>query len=156
MNSSSPPIASDDEQQQSLKNKFAQIKAKFEQKNVSNVMATPTLSSINSGSSTTTTTRQNSRKQMDDLYARHRRASNESIPINRIENDNKNSMGYSTRSSELQNNYRRSQSIGSERSKASSFRRFDSADEADEEVRRIHRQGKRFNFNYFSMILYSL
>jgi hypothetical protein len=145
--STSPPIVSDDDQQP-LKNKFAQIKAKFEQKNVSKVMATPSISSNNS--TNTTTARQNSRKQMDDLYARHRRASNESVPMNKIDDDKTNSMGYSNRSTEMQNNYRRSQSIGSERSKASSFRRFDSADEADEEVRRIHRQGKiQFNSLFF-------
>jgi len=141
---SSTTTASDDDQQQSLKNKFAQIKAKFEQKNFANVMASP--SSSNSSNSTT---RQNSRKQIDDLYARHRRASNESIPINRINNNNNNnSIDSSNQSTITQNISHRSQSIGSEKTKTSSFRRFNSADEADEEVSRIHRQGK-FNSNLF-------
>ncbi|CAF4159118.1 unnamed protein product [Rotaria sp. Silwood2] len=132
---------SDDDQQQSLKNKFAQIKAKFEQKNFSNVMSSPLTSSINTSN---IATRENSRKQTDDLYARHRRASNESIPIHRIDNinNNNNSLGSSNRSTDIYNNYNRSQSITTEKSKISSFRRFDSADEADEEVRQIHRQGE--------------
>jgi hypothetical protein len=85
---------------------------------------------------------------MDDLYARHRRASNESIPINRINNDNKISKGPPSQSTITQNSYPRSQSIGSEKSKTSSFRRFNSADEADEEVSRIHRQGN-INSKFF-------
>jgi len=140
MDLTSSKISSDDQQQQqqqSLKNKVAQIKAKFEQKNFSNVMASPSTSNSNSTSS-----RQNSRKQIDDLYARHRRVSNESIQINKINNDDKNSIGSSNHSTTKQNNSHRSQSIGSEKSKTSSFRRFNAADEADEEVSRIHRQGK--------------
>jgi hypothetical protein len=136
IDSTSSTTGSDDEQQQkqqSLKNKFAKIKAKFEQNNSSNVMGSR---STTSSSNNTTSTRQNSRKQMDDLYARHRRASNESIPNN---NNNKNS---SNQSVGTQNSYYRSQSIGSEKSKTNSFRRFNSADEADEEVSRIHRQGE--------------
>jgi hypothetical protein len=100
-------------------------------------MASPSTANSNS-----TTTRQNSRKQIDDLYARHRRASNESIPINRINNDDKNSIGSSNHSTTTQNTSHRSHSIGSDKSKTVSFRRFNSADEADEEVSRIHRQGK--------------
>jgi hypothetical protein len=122
-----------------LKNKFAQLKAKFEQKNFSNVYASPATSTTNSSN---TTARQNSRKQMDDLYARHRRASNESVPTNRISNENKSSISTLNQPSSTQSSSHRSQSIGSERSKNSSFRRFNSADEADEEVSRIHRQGK--------------
>ena len=136
----SSATASDDEHQQPSKNKFAQIKAKFEQKPFSNVMATPSTSSGHSNN--TMATRQNSRKQIDDLYARHRRASNESIPIQTIINDKKISGGSSLQTAESQNTYRRSQSIGSEKTQASSFRRFDSNDEADDEVSQIHRQGK--------------
>ncbi|CAF0861544.1 unnamed protein product [Rotaria sordida] len=137
-------ISDDDQQQQqqSLKSKFAQIKAKFEQKNLSNVMTSPFSSSTHSSNMTA---RENSRKQTDDLYARHRRASNESIPtrrINNIKNNNNNSISASNRSTDRHNNYHRSQSITTDRSKISSFRRFDSADEADEEVRQIHRQGE--------------
>ncbi len=142
IDSTSSTTGSDDEQQQqkqSLKNKFAQIKAKFEQKNSSNVMASRSTSSATTSSNNTTTKHQNSRKQMDDLYARHRRASNESIPNN---NNNNNYAAPSNPSIGTQNSYYRSQSIGSEKSKTSSFRRFNSADEADEEVSRIHRQGE--------------
>lgn len=142
IDSISSVLYSDDDQQQPLKNKFAQLKAKFEQKSFSNVLASPATSTAHS--SNTSSTRQNSRKQVDDLYARHRRASNESIPTNRINNENKTSIGSSSQSTVTQNTYQRSQSIGSERSKNSSFRRFNSADEADEEVSQIHRQG---NFN---------
>ncbi|CAF0896525.1 unnamed protein product [Rotaria sp. Silwood1] len=134
----------DDQQQQSLKSKFAQIKAKFEQKKFSNVMSSPLTSSMNLSN---ITTRANSRKQTDDLYARHRRASNESIPIHRINNNynynnNNNSIGSSDRSTNTHHNYNRSQSITTEKSKINSFKRLDSADEADEEVREIHRRGE--------------
>ena len=137
----------DDEQQQQqpLKSRFAQIKAKFEQKNVSNVMALPSSSSTTGSSSHhTPTLHRTSRKEIDDLYARHRRASNESIP----NNETKVPTISSSHSTATQNSYHRSQSMGSEKSKISSFRRFNSADEADEEVSRIHRQGeelRRYN-----------
>ncbi|CAF0732430.1 unnamed protein product [Adineta steineri] len=134
IDSISSPTASDDDQQ-SIKNRFAQIKAKFEQKNTSNVMASPSTSSANSSS----TTSRHSRKQIDDLYARHRQTSNESMSNN---DTNRNSANTLNQSLESQNTYRRSQSIGSEQSTGTSYRRFDSVDEADEEVRRIHRQGE--------------
>lgn len=126
---------SDDEQQQPSKSRFAQIKAKFEQKNVSNVMALPSISSATTSNSSH---HRNSRKEIDDLYARHRRASNDSIS----NNEKKVSTISSNHSNGTQNSYYRSQSLGSEKSKMSSFRRFNSADEADEEVSRIHRQGE--------------
>lgn len=130
-----------DDEQQPLKSKFAQIKAKFEQKNVSNVMALPSISSTTTGSSyPASSMRQNSRKEIDDLYARHRRASNESIPNYQEKKPLTISSNHS--SFGTQNSYHRSQSMGSEKSKLSSFRRFNSADEADEEVSRIHRQGE--------------
>jgi hypothetical protein len=138
IDSTSSTTGSDDEQQ-SMKNKFAQIKAKFERKNLTNVMASPSTSSVNSSS---TASRQNSRNKIDDLYARHRRPSNESTQNNRMNNDNRTSAGSSSQSVETPTAYHRSQSIGSEPSKINSFKRLDSADEADEEVRRIHRQGK--------------
>jgi hypothetical protein len=100
-------------------------------------MASPSTSSATSNNAATA--RQNSRKQIDDLYARHRRGSNESIPMNRINTDNKTS---SNQSIATPNSSHRSQSIGNDKSKTSSFRRFNSADEADEEVSRIHRQGE--------------
>ncbi|CAF1231203.1 unnamed protein product [Adineta ricciae] len=134
IDSTSSTTVSDDEQQ-TTKNKFAQIKAKFEQKNTAHVMASPSTSSANSSS---TTSRQTSQQQMDDLYARHRRGSNEPMP----NNDTIDSRSSSNRSVDSQNTYHRSQSMVSEQSKISSYRRFDSVDEADEEVRRIHRQGE--------------
>lgn len=140
VDSTSSATASDEEHQLPApsRNKFAEIKAKFEQKHSTQVMASPSTSSA-TGSQTTTAsaTRPNFHKPSDDLYAKHRRGSNESIPVNRTTNDNE-----SIVSSQTSNRYHRSQSIGTEKSKGSSFRRLNSADEADEEVSRIHRQGE--------------
>ena len=91
--------SSSDDEQTPMKNRFAQIKAKFEQKPINYVMESP------SSSSTTTAS---THKPSDDLYAKHRR----------------------------------SQSSSSDKSKPSTLRRLDSADEDDEEVQRIHRQGE--------------
>ncbi|CAF3521163.1 unnamed protein product [Rotaria socialis] len=135
----STTISDDEQQRQSLKNKFAQIKANFEQKTISNVMGSPLTASTHSSN---TTARENLRKQTDELYARHRRASNESIPIQTINFDNNNSIRTPNQSINTHDSYQRSQSIATEKSKTNSLRRLESADEADEEVRRIHRQGE--------------
>jgi len=105
-------------------------------------MASPAASSSITTTTNSNNTFQSSRKQIDDLYARHRRASNESLSNDRIDQDSRNTMSKSNQSIGSQNTFARSQSIESERSKLSSFRRFNSADEADEEVSRIHRQGE--------------
>lgn len=101
-------------------------------------MASP-LTPTTISSNRTSVTHNSSIKEMDNFYAKQRRASNESISIDGVNNNNKNP---SYQSIETQNSYNRSHSLTSEKSKQSSFRRFDSADEADEEVRKIHQQGK--------------
>ena len=140
MDSTSSATASDEEHQLPApsRKKFAEIKAKFEQKHPTQVMASPSTSSATGSQATTaSSTRPSFHKPSDDLYAKHRRGSNESIPVNRMASDNE-----SIVSSQTSNRYHRSQSIGTEKSKGSSFRRLNSADEADEEVSRIHRQGE--------------
>jgi len=122
IDSTSSTTGSDDEQQSS-KNKFAQIKAKFEQKSLTNVMASP--SSSSSVASSHTTTRRNSNK------------SNDSLPINRTNISVSVAQPISTASN-------------------SSFRRVNSADEADEEVRRIHGQGVEFRQHQGSLTPISL
>ncbi|CAF5090477.1 unnamed protein product, partial [Rotaria socialis] len=59
----STTISDDEQQRQSLKNKFAQIKANFEQKTISNVMGSPLTASTHSSN---TTARENLRKQTDE------------------------------------------------------------------------------------------
>jgi hypothetical protein len=90
-------------------------------------MASP--SSSSSIASSHTTTRQNSNQQIDDLNTRNRRESNDSLSINR---PNTNVPIAPTTSANSQH---------SRIVTDSSFQRLHSADEADEEVRRIHRQG---------------
>jgi len=126
VDSTSSTTGSDDEQQSS-KHKFAQIKAKFEQKSFTNVMASPTSSS--SVASSHTTTRRNSNQQIDDLNTRNRRESNDSLSMNRPNTNVPIAPSIST-------NSQHSRTVID-----SSFQRLHSADEADEEVRRIHRQG---------------
>lgn len=140
MNSTTSVRPSNDDQEQLVNNRFAQIKAKFEQKPLSNVMASPLASTASS--THTTVTRESSGKQTDNSYTKQRRESNEAIPTHRMINDNKSS---SSRSTGTENIYQRSQSMTSEKSKTSSFRRLESADEADEEVRQIHQQGNHYN-----------
>lgn len=94
-----------------------------------------------------------SQKQTNGFYTKYRRASDESIPVHRITNNNiynynnnnnnnsGNSINSPKQSINTHDSYQRSNSIGTEKSKVSSFKRFESADEADEEVQRIHRQG---------------
>lgn len=142
--------ASDEDHQHDVpsKNKFAEIKAKFEQKQVNYVMDSPSTSSATSSQATS---RSNSHKPSDDLYNKHRRASNESAPSNRTANERESVVSsHPSHSSHTPTHpYQRSQSMTSEKSKPSTIRRLDSADEADEEVRRIHRQGKKFALVHF-------
>jgi hypothetical protein len=119
LDSTSSTTGSEDEHQSS-KHKFAQIKAKFEQRSFTNVMASPSSSSV--ASSNTTTTRPNSNRQTEDSNKNNR--TNVNVPLAPP-------MPF--------NPSQRSQS-----SSNSSFRRLHSADEADEEVQRIHRQGEEF------------
>jgi hypothetical protein len=132
VDSASSSTGSDDEQQLS-KNKFAQIKAKFEQKSFTNVMASPSSSSV---ASSHTATRRNSNRQLDDFNARNRRNSNDSLSNNRINSDIPHAPPISSNLTQSSSNSQKSGSISN-----TSFRRINSADEADEEVQRIHRQG---------------
>ncbi|CAF2409453.1 unnamed protein product [Rotaria sp. Silwood2] len=141
IDSTSSTTGSDDEQQ-SLKNKFAQIKAKFEQKSSINIMASPSSSSLAS-SNTTTTTRQNSDQQTNDLYTRNRRGSTDLSTINR----NNIEIPIASRiSSNASQNTLNSQHL--QPTLNSSIRRLNSADDADEEVQRIHRQGEEYRHHH--------
>ena len=133
--STSSSTGSDDEQQSS-KHKFAQIKAKFEQKSFTNVMASPSSSSV---ASSHTTTRRSSSRQVEDLNARNRRDSNDSLSNNRPNFNVPQAPPISSNFPQSISNDSRSQSVSN-----SSFRRFNPADEADKEVQRIHRQGNEF------------
>ena len=125
--SASSTTGSDDEQQSS-RYRFAQIKAKFEQRSSANVMTSASPSSVASSQSTT---RQNS----------SRRTSNDSLTTDRpampmpdasaLHSDHRQRTGSSGR-----------QPMASETSNTSSSRRLNSVDEADEEVRRLHRLSK--------------
>lgn len=134
--SASSTTGSDDEQQSS-KHKFAQIKAKFERKSLTNIMASP--SSTSSLTSSNTTTRRNSDKQINDIYGRNRQGSTDSSSVSRSTVEMPNASRAPTNLSQNISNGQRSHSTS-----ASSFRRLNSAEEADEEVQRIHRQGEEF------------
>ena len=109
--STSSESPSDDEQQSS-KHKFAQIKAKFEKKSLINVMASPSSSSV---ASSQTATRPNSyRRDSNDPYR------------NSYNPPSSTSASHQTSSSNT------------------SFRRLNSAEEADEEVQRIQGHGSGF------------
>jgi len=136
IDSTSSTTGSDDDQHSS-KNKFAQIKAKFEQKNSTNVMASPSSSSSVTSSNATAVTSRNSFKQVDSLYRSNRRPSTDSLSVSRTYNDAPNAP--STPSNTIQNN---SNHRYSQYASQSSLRRLNSADEADEEVQRIHRQSE--------------
>ena len=128
----------DEHERGSSKNKFAQIKAKFEQNHAGNVMGSPTTSS--SYNSSATTSRQSAGRQADESHRRERRGSNEMISMHRA-NGSRTPTDLLHSPMDAQTSYRRTQSAGSDKSNRGSLRRLDSADEADEEVRRIHRQG---------------
>lgn len=110
--STSSESASDDDHQSS-KHKFAQIKAKFEKKALTNVMASPSSSSV---ASSQTGPRRNSNDAMSNPYR-----TNYNPASNRT---------HTTSSSNT------------------SFRRLNSAEEADEEVQRIQGHGNTFRQQY--------
>ena len=143
LNSTSKTANSDDKQQLS-KAKFAEIRAKFEKKSVTNTMASPSpSSSMTSSNTATTATRRGSNKQHNDLYSRNRQGSKDSLAMNHTNVDVSvpSQIHSDTSQSTSSNNHSRSISN-------SSFRRFNSADEADEEVHRIHRQGKEIRYHH--------
>ncbi|CAF3327977.1 unnamed protein product [Rotaria socialis] len=135
--SSSSTSAGSDDEQQSSKHKFAQIKAKFEKKSLTNVMASPSSSSTLTSSNPTT--RRNSDKQINDLYPKKRQGSTDSSSTNRTVNDIAGGPRIPSNLSQNTSNSQHSQSTSN-----SSFRRLNSAEEADEEVQRIHRQVQDF------------
>ncbi|CAF0858533.1 unnamed protein product [Adineta steineri] len=137
LDSTSSTTGSDDEQRSS-KNKFAQIKAKFEQKSLTNVMGSPSSSSPSSNT-TTITTRRNSSKQSNDLYERNHRRSNDTSSSNHRTNVDLPPPPHPVLSNTSSSN---ANSVQSKISSHQSMRRLNSADEADEEVHRIHRESQ--------------
>ncbi|CAF0878284.1 unnamed protein product [Rotaria sp. Silwood1] len=127
-----------DGEQQLSKNKFAQIKAKFEGKSSTTIMASPS-SSSSLASSNTTTTRQISDQQANDFYIRNRQVSNDSSTINRTNIEFPIGSRISSNASQNTTNSQHSHSTSN-----SSVRRLNSVDDADEEVQRIHRQGQEY------------
>ena len=121
--STSSETASDDEQQ-SAKNKFAQIKAKFEKKSFTNVMASPSSSSVASSQTATRQSSSHRRDSTDSMNKNHRNNYNAPLPP---------PPALSTSNSQS------SRSISN-----TSFRRVNSVEEADEEVQRIHGQGSGY------------
>ncbi|CAF4497263.1 unnamed protein product, partial [Rotaria socialis] len=118
--SSSSTSAGSDDEQQSSKHKFAQIKAKFEKKSLTNVMASPSSSSTLTSSNPTT--RRNSDKQINDLYPKKRQGSTDSSSTNRTVNDIAGGPRIPSNLSQNTSNSQHSQSTSN-----SSFRRLNSA-----------------------------
>ncbi|CAF0886714.1 unnamed protein product [Didymodactylos carnosus] len=136
-----------------LKNKFQQLKAKFEQK--ASVMPSPLVSS---------TMKNSSRQQkIDELYSKHsqqqqRRKSDDSIISNENRQEppiimhNKNtpeSIDHQVQEQRYNlNSITKNRSQSTDKSNTNTSRRFNSVDEADEEVQQIHRQGEKLRGIY--------